>query len=88
MPARRSSKKARTGDEAGAAVREAIRALVPDAVAELGRLAREASSETVRLNAIKDLIEMAYGRLKDHSDGDDTAHGITVRFLAPSAEKS
>jgi hypothetical protein len=88
MAARRSSRKSRTGDEAGAAVREALRAHGPEAIAELARLAREASSENVRLAAIRDLIEMAYGKLKDHSDGDDAAHGITVRFVAPHAEKS
>ena len=57
---------------------------MPDAVAELARLAREASSETARVAAINALIDRGYGRLKDMVDGDDGGHGITVRFVAPA----
>lgn len=70
-------------DEATSAVREAIRTHVPAAVAELARLAREASSETARVAAINALIDRGYGRLKDSAEGDDATHGITVRFVAP-----
>ncbi len=84
MAARASPKRKEPADEATALVREAIRAHVPDAIAELARLAREANSETARVAAINALIDRGYGRLKDVTEGDDGQHGITVRFVAPS----
>ena len=83
MPPRGASKRKPMADEATAAIRDAIRAHVPAAVAELARLAREASSETARVAAINALIDRGFGRLKDLNDGDDSQHGITVRFVAP-----
>ena len=73
-------------DDATIAIREAIRAYVPDAIRELARLAREATSEQARVAAINALIDRGYGTLKTTTDGEDAAHGITVRFVAP-AEK-
>ncbi len=70
-------------DEATMLIRDAIRAHVPGAIAELARLATEATSETARVAAINALIDRGYGRLKDTLDGDDGAHAITVRFVAP-----
>ncbi len=84
MAARASRRRGAPPDEAAALIRDAIRAHVPDAVAELARLAREASSETARVAAINALIDRGYGRLKDLADGDDRDHGITVRFVAPA----
>jgi hypothetical protein len=83
MPARASPKRKPPADEATALIREAIRAHVPEAIAELARLARDANSETARVAAINALIDRGYGRLKDLNDGDDSQHGITVRFVAP-----
>lgn len=84
MTARASPRRKRAvADEATALIRDAIRAYVPDAIAELARLSREASSETARVAAINALIDRGYGRLKDLNDGDDGQHGITVRFVAP-----
>lgn len=71
-------------DEATVQIRDALRAHVPGAIAELARLATEASSETARVAAINALIDRAYGRLKDTLDGDDGAQAITVRFVAPA----
>ena len=73
-------------DEATLAIRAAIRAHVPEAIRELARLAHEAASEQARVSAINALIDRGYGDLKHATDGDDAAHGITVRFVAP--EKS
>ncbi len=83
MALRASSKRKAAADEATSLIRDAIRSYVPDAIAELARLAREASSETARVAAINALIDRGYGRLKDLNDGDDSQHGITVRFVAP-----
>ena len=71
-------------DEATVLVRDAIRAHVPGAIAELARLAIEATSETARVAAINALIDRGYGRLKDTLDHNDGAHAITVRFVAPA----
>lgn len=79
----RLSKRKAAADEATTLIREAIRSHVPAAIAELARLAREASSETARVAAINALIDRGYGRLKELNDGDDSQHGITVRFVAP-----
>ncbi len=73
-------------DDATLVIRNAIRAYVPDAIRELARLASEASSEQARVSAINALIDRGYGNLKQATDGDDAAHDITVRFVAP-AEK-
>ena len=83
MAARASPKRKDAPDEATSLIREAIRSHVPDAIAELARLAREANSETARVAAINALIDRGYGRLKDMNDGDDGQHGITVRFVTP-----
>ena len=64
-------------------IRDTIRAFVPAAIAELARLAFEATSETTRVAAINALIDRGYGRLKDLTEGDDAAHGITVHFVTP-----
>lgn len=74
-------------DDATFAIRESIRAYVPDAIRELARLAHEATSEQARVSAINALIDRGYGNLRAAPDGDDAPHGITVRFVAP-AEKS
>lgn len=79
----RASPKRTVADEATALIREAIRAHVPQAIAELARLALDATSETARVAAINALIDRGYGRLKDNTEGDDGGHGITVRFVAP-----
>ena len=71
-------------DDATVAIRNAIRAHVPDAIRELARLAHEAASEQARVAAINALIDRGYGNLKHASEGDDGAHGITVRFVAPT----
>ena len=68
------------------AIRNAIRAHVPDAIRELARLAHEAASEQARVAAINALIDRGYGNLKHATEGDDGAHGITVRFVAPTGE--
>lgn len=86
MPTRASPRRRRGGpphDAATDIVRDAIRSHVPDAILELARLAREASSEAARVSAINALIDRGYGGLKDPADGDDRAHAITVRFVAP-----
>lgn len=71
-------------DEATAEIRAAIRAHVPDAIRELARLAHEAASESARVSAINALIDRGYGDLKRGQEGDEGAHGITVRFVAPA----
>lgn len=73
-------------DDATTAIRDAIRAYVPDAIRELARLAHEAASEQARVSAINALIDRGYGDLKHATEGDDAAQGITIRFAAP-AEK-
>ena len=55
----------------------------PEAIAELARLALEATSEAARVAAINALIDRGYGKLKDVTDRDDGAQAITVRFVAP-----
>ncbi len=80
------AKPAAPPDDATTAIREAIRAHVPDAIRELARLAHEAASEQARVSAINALIDRGYGDLKHATEGDAAAHGITVRFVAP-AEK-
>ena len=79
-------RKAAPPDEATVGVRDAIRAHVPGAIAELARLALEANSETARVAAINALIDRGYGKLKDTLDSDDTTQAITVRFVAPKDE--
>ncbi len=81
-----TAKPAAAPDDATTAIRDAIRAHVPDAIRELARLAHEAASEQARVSAINALIDRGYGDLKHAPEGDDAAHGITVRFVAP-AEK-
>ncbi|WP_131194942.1 hypothetical protein [Lichenihabitans psoromatis] len=83
MPPRISRKRPKPLDEAASLIRDSIRAHIPDAIAELTRLARDANSEAARISAINALIDRAYGGLKDLNDGDDSQHGITVRFVAP-----
>ena len=83
MPPRPPRRAKDLPDEATDFIREAIRAHVPAAIAELARLAHEASSEAARVSAINALIDRGYGRLKDIPDGDDREHGITVRFVTP-----
>ena len=83
----RTAKAKASADDATTAIRDAIRAYVPDAIRELARLAHEATSEQARVSAINALIDRGYGNLKAAPDGDDAPHGITVRFVAPS-EKS
>lgn len=70
-------------DDETLAIRDAIRAYVPNAIRELARLAHEAASEQARVSAINALIDRGYGNLKTTADGDDATHGITVRFVAP-----
>lgn len=79
----RAGKSKAPPDDATLAIRDAIRAYVPDAIRELARLAHEAASEQARVSAINALIDRGYGTLKAATDGDDAAHGITVRFVAP-----
>jgi hypothetical protein len=83
MVIKRAPRKSAPPDDATVLVRDAIRAHVPAAIAELARLALDANSETARVAAINALIDRGYGRLKDATDGDDGAHAITVRFVAP-----
>ncbi len=71
-------------DDATLAIRDAIRAHVPEAIRELARLAHEAASEQARVSAINALIDRGYGNLKHANEGEDGAHGITVRFVAPT----
>ncbi len=73
-------------DDATVVIRDAIRAYVPDAIRELARLAHEAASEQARVSTINALIDRGYGNLKHASEGDDGAHGITVRFVAPTGQ--
>ena len=73
-------------DDATLAIRDAIRAHVPEAIRELARLAQGAASEQARVSAINALIDRGYGNLKHASEGDDGAHGITVRFVAPTGQ--
>lgn len=79
-------RKASPPDEATVLIRDAIRSHVPGAIAELARLALEATSETARVAAINALIDRGYGKLKDVTDGDDGAQAITVRFVAPAEQ--
>ena len=83
MAPRASSKAKAAPDEATVAIRDAIRAYVPDAIRELARLAQEATSEQARVSAINALIDRGYGNLKQATDQDDATNGITVRFVAP-----
>lgn len=83
MAARAPRGRRRPADAETDGVRALIRSHVPAAVAELARLACAASSETTRVAAINALIDRGYGGLKDGHDGDDSPHGITVRFLTP-----
>lgn len=83
---RASRKKPVPPDEATVLIREAIRAHVPAAIAELARLALDATSETARVAAINALIDRGYGKLKDVTDGNDGAQAITVRFIAPAEQ--
>ena len=69
--------------DATIAIRAAIRAHVPDAIRELARLAREASSEQARVSAINALIDRGYGDLKHTTDADEIP-GLTVRFVNSS----
>ncbi len=68
--------------DATLAIRDAIRAHVPDAIRELARLAREASSEQARVSAINALIDRGYGDLKHAVETGDIP-GLTVRFVTP-----
>lgn len=70
-------------DAAAAEIRAAIRAHVPDAIRELARLAREATSEQARVSAINALIDRGYGDLKHLAEADEDVSGITVRFVTP-----
>ena len=45
-----------------AELQELARAHAPEAIAELARLAKDAKSETVRIAAIKELLDRAYGK--------------------------
>ncbi|WP_237478114.1 hypothetical protein [Lichenibacterium dinghuense] len=67
-------------------IRAAIRAHVPDAIRELARLAREATSEQARVSAINALIDRGYGDLKHLAEADEGVSGITVRFVTPPGE--
>ena len=49
-------------DEALAETRDLARLHVPEALEELARLARDAESENVRVTAIKEILDRAYGR--------------------------
>lgn len=60
--ARSSGASATTPERQAAEVKALARDYAPAAVAELGRLAIEAESETARLAAIKEILERAYGR--------------------------
>ena len=49
-------------DEALAEARDLARLLVPEVLAELARLACNATSESVRVTAIKEILDRAHGR--------------------------
>lgn len=49
-------------DEALAEARDLARLHVPEALEELARLARVATSESVRVSAIKEILDRAHGR--------------------------
>ncbi len=70
-----------------AGVRAAIRAHVPDAIRELARLAREATSEQARVSAINALIDRGYGDLKHLAEADEGVAGITVRFVTAARQE-
>ena len=82
----RARKAAAPPDAATAEIRAAIRAHVPDAIRELARLAREASSEQARVSAINALIDRGYAELKSAAEAEDGAQGITVRFVSPDTK--
>ena len=86
MAKRPSRSRGPAPDAATAEIRAAIRAHVPDAIRELARLAREASSEQARVSAINALIDRGYGELKQAAEAEDGPTGITVRFVAPDTK--
>lgn len=71
-----------------AEVRDLARRYAPVAIAELGRLAVKAKSETARVAAIKELLDRGYGRAGEVADDvgeiEHLRHEIVVTFVDPA----
>ena len=61
---------ARSGGRARAELRKLAQEHVADAIKELSCLAEAAESESVRIAAIKELLDRAYGRVSPEAEGD------------------
>lgn len=65
-------------NDATKAVRLLARKVSPQAFRELARLAEEAESEAVRVQAIKEILDRAYGKSAQPVDGDGEGGPIRV----------
>jgi hypothetical protein len=69
-------------------IRAAARRHAPDAFAELARLSKHAKSEQVRIAAIKEILDRAYGKSRQPVDGDGEGGPtqIVVRWLSAHSQ--
>lgn len=74
-------------NKATADIRLLARSYGPEAIRELARLARKASSEAGRVAAIKELLDRGYGKspqpLVGDGDGEPIRHVIERRVIYP-----
>ena len=65
---RGAGRKAGTPNKVTADIRELAQRYGPESVEELARLAKEAQSEQARVEAIKEILDRAYGKSKQSVD--------------------
>lgn len=75
----KTGRKAGQVNEATKAVRMLARKHSPQAFRELARLAEKAESEAVRVQAIKEILDRAYGKSVQPVDGD--GEGGPIRLI-------
>jgi len=72
-----------TPNKTTAEIRAVAQQYAPDALKELARLAMEAESESARIAAIKELLDLAYGKPPlTVSDDDDGPQKIEISWMS------
>jgi hypothetical protein len=64
-----------------AEIRAVAQRHAPDAFAELARLSKHADSEQVRIAAIKEILDRAYGKSPQPLSGDNEGEPVIVRVI-------
>lgn len=70
-----------TPNKATAEIKDLARSFAPEAMAELARLARSATSEQARVAAIKEILDRGYGRSAAASEDREAVSALMMRWL-------